>query len=165
MRATRKHPVIAPRRKAHGIGGVAHQLEASGIRLGDFFKQRAIGLGIDAQVRHAEFFKALLLPEPRRGNAQCHIGAGFLGRRQGEIGNAHRGQFDLDIHPVQQWPGNPRLIIRGTARAFLADVPRLARHAALARVHRGDELELRRIGDVIIGPRHHRLARFQRLPQ
>ena len=116
-------------------------------------------------MRHAEFFKTLLLPEPRRGNTDGNIGAGFLGRRQGEIGNAHRRQFNLDIHPVQQRPGNPRLIIRGAARAFLADVPRLARHAALARVHRGHELELRRIGDVIIGAGHNSLARLERLAQ
>jgi hypothetical protein len=44
-------------------------------------------------------------------------------------------------------------------------VPRLSRHAAPARVYCGDELELRRIGDVIIGARNHGLSRLQRLPQ
>ncbi len=41
----------------------------------------------------------------------------------------------------------------------------LARHAAFARIHRGDELEAGRIGDVIIGAGHLRLARLQRLAQ
>ena len=73
--------------------------------------------------------------------------------------------FDLDIHPVEQRPRNARLVVGGAARALAAGVARLSRHAASARVHRGDQLEARRIGDVVIGARHHGLARLQRLAQ
>jgi hypothetical protein len=41
----------------------------------------------------------------------------------------------------------------------------LACEPAAARIHRGDELDARRVRNAVVRPRDHRLVGFERLPQ
>ena len=64
-------------------------------------------------------------------------------------------------------PGHPRLILRHAAvvRLAPADIAGLRRLPAAARVHGGDKLEPRRVGDAMVGAGDQDLARLERLPQ
>ena len=48
-----QHAVIAARRQAHGLGGVAQQLCALRVRLGDLFQKRRRRLGVGADLRQS----------------------------------------------------------------------------------------------------------------
>ncbi len=56
------------------------------------------------------------------------------------------------------------MVVGRTSRTALAGKAGRAT-AALARVHRRDELNARGIGDAVVGARNHSLARLQRLAQ
>src|SRR5690606_25730040 len=70
-----------------------------------------------------------------------------------------------EVDTVEQRAGQPRLIIGAAAVATRAAMAGLARHAASARIHRRDELELCRVADAAIGARDNALAALERLAQ
>ena len=94
-----------------------------------------------------------------------NVAAALARRRQGEVGGPHGREFDLDIEPVEQGPRDAALIIGRTAQAGAAGVTRFSGQPAPARVHCGNQLEARRIGDVIVDARDHRSTALQRLAQ
>ena len=69
---------------------------------------------------------------PRR-----HLPAAFGRRRQDEIGGGHRRHFDVQVDPVQQRAGQPRLIFGGTAgiRTAAAGEAGIIRAPATAGIH------------------------------
>ncbi len=71
----------------------------------------------------------------------------------------------MQVDPVEQWSRHPGLIIGGAARRAAAGERGVAKMAAAARVHRGDQLDSRGEGDVRIGTRDADLAGFERLAQ
>jgi hypothetical protein len=71
----------------------------------------------------------------------------------------------MQIDAIEQWPGELALVIGRTARGAGAGEAGISQMPAAARVHRGDQLYARRIGDVGCGARHLHLAGFQRLSQ
>ena len=101
----------------------------------------------------------------RRSDAGAHLGAALRRPRQHEVGGRDRRHFDLQIDAVEQGPGDARLVAFDATAALAAGIARLAGAAAAAWVHRGDELNARRVGDAVIGARDHRLAGLQRLAQ
>ena len=98
-------------------------------------------------------------------DALPHLRTSFGGLRQHEVGGRDCGNLDLEVDAVEHGARDARLIALGAGPALAADIARLARAAAAARVHRGDELNARRIGDAMVGPRDHRLSAFERLAQ
>jgi len=70
-----------------------------------------------------------------------HHGAGLAARRVGKVGGTDGGHLDLDVHPIQQRPGQAREVppsLQGGARALQATAAGLA---AGAGVGGQDELE------------------------
>jgi hypothetical protein len=71
--------VIAARRQAHGVGGLAQQGEAGLLGPGDLLEQLAVGLGIGAQMRQAEGGEAALLAGAGGGDTGGDLGAALAG--------------------------------------------------------------------------------------
>ena len=94
----------------------------------------------------------------------AHLRAAFGRRRQHQVRRRNLRHLDLQIDAIEKWSRKPRLVVCGAARPPLAGLPRRAA-AALAGVHRRDQLEPRRVGDAMIGARDHDLAGLERLAQ
>jgi hypothetical protein len=105
------------------------------------------------------------LPGPRGGDTGSDLCAAFSRWRQCEIGGRKRRHLDMQIDTIEQWPGELALVIGRTARGAGAGEAGISQMPAAARVHGGDQLHARRIGDVGGGARHLHLAGFQRLAQ
>lgn len=159
--------VIATRRKPHRVGGVTQEFHAGGIGRRDRVENGAACFGIDAKLRPPERLEPLGLHGARRRDPRRDFLASFRWRRQHEIGRADGGHFDVEVDAVEERPRQPRLIVGDAARigAALAGEARVIGAAAAARVHRGDELKARRIGDAVVGAGDRDLAGFDRLPE
>ena len=99
------------------------------------------------------------------GDAAGDFGAAFGGRGQRHVDRADGCDMDMQVDPVEQRAGQPRLIIAHAARIFVAVARRIARIAAAAGVHRRHELHPRRESHMSIGARDIDLAGFERLAQ
>ena len=108
---------------------------------------------------------ALALDVARRPDPGGNAGRRLAGRRRNHVGGAHRGHVDADVDAIEERARDAALIVGRAGVAALAGVARRARHATLAGVHRGDELEAGREGDARIGAGDHRLAALDRLAQ
>jgi hypothetical protein len=72
---------------------------------------------------------------------------------QHQVGGGHGRHLNLQVDAVEQRARDARLVVVGAARA------------ALARIHGGDQLDARGVGDAVVGARDHGRARLQRLAQ
>ena len=164
-----QHTMIAPRGEPHRIGRVTDQRERRGVELHHLVEQRALRGRVGAHVRaRRECCVALSgLHRPRARHAGRDLAAALGGRRQDQVGGADRRHLDVQVDAVEQRAGEPRLILAGAARqlAAMAGEAGLARAAAAARVHGGDQHEARRIGDAVVGARDRDLAALERLAQ
>lgn len=160
-----QHAVVTAGGEFHLFGGVAQQLQAAGIGLGQFLDHRGGAAGIGADALCACALEALLLDLAGAGDAARNIGAGFSGHRPDEVGGGDGRDVDADIDAVHQRAGDAGLVIAHAARAASAAMARLAGHAAAAGVHRRNQLEFCRIGDAVIGTRNDAFAAFERLAQ
>ena len=86
-------------------------------------------------------------------------------RRQGQVRGGHARHVHEQVEAVQQRAGEAPAIIRRAARRAVAGAVRLVDMAAAARVHRRDQLEAGRIGDMAVGARDRHPADLQRLAQ
>jgi hypothetical protein len=93
------------------------------------------------------------------------ISAFFCVLRADQILRGDRRHIDANVDPVHQRPGNPALIIALAAWTPRTAVARLTRHAAAARIHSGDQLDVCGIADPVIGACDHAFAVLKRLPQ
>ena len=105
------------------------------------------------------------LHRARRRYPGRDLGAALGRRRKREVGGADAGNLDVQVDPVEQGAGHLGLIIGGAARRTAARQCGIGEVAAAARVHRRDQLDPRREGDVGIGTRHADLAGLERLAQ
>jgi hypothetical protein len=71
----------------------------------------------------------------------------------------------MQVDAVEQRAGNPRLIILPAFWRPAAAKRDIRQIAAFAGIHRRDQLDLGGIGDMGVGPRHHRPPALQRLAQ
>jgi hypothetical protein len=79
------------------------------------------------------------------------FGAALRPAAAGQVGGADPWHVDVQVDAVEQRPRHLGLIIGGAARRAAAGQRRIAEMAAAARVHRRDQLDPRREGDVGVG--------------
>ena len=90
---------------------------------------------------------------------------GSPGGARDRLHGRHRLHLDRHVDPVQQRAADAVEVILAAARRLAALAGRIAQMAAPARVHRRDQLEPRRVGDVGGGPRDGGSAGFDGLAQ
>ena len=91
---------------------------------------------------------------------------GLAGRRGlRDIVERHARHVDVQVEPVEQRPRDPPGVLLEPARRALAAIGAVAAIAARTRIHRGDELELRRKRDLLVHARDARDAALERLAQ
>ena len=71
----------------------------------------------------------------------------------------------MQVNPVEQRPGDFRLIVGGAARRSRTGERGIPQMTTATRIHRGNHLHPGREGDMRIGPRHADFSGFQRLAQ
>ena len=158
-----KCPVIAACAQAERVGGLAQKRAPGLVGRGDILEQAPVAMGIGARAGMFQRGEALGLNGAGRSDTGAHLGTSFRRRRQHEVGGRDRRHFDLQIDAVEQRPLDARLIALDATAPLSAGIARLAGAAAAAWIHRGDELNARRVGDPVIGARDHRLAGLERL--
>ena len=154
--------MIAARRQAHRRRRIGQQLAPRLVGGGDRVEQFAVGLGVGARAVAVEP-RALRRTGP--GHSPRDDRAALGGGWQRQVGGTDSRDFDMEVDPVEQGAGHSRLIVGGAARGAGAGLPRIAQVTAAARVHRGDQLDAGRKGQVRIGPRHGDRAGLERLAQ
>jgi hypothetical protein len=157
--------VIAAGAERERIGRLAQESEPGAVGRCDLFEQRAVAIGVGAGAGKAERGVALDLGAAGKRHALAHLRTSFGRLRQNEVGGGDGRHLDLKVDAVEQGAGDARLVALGAGPALAADIARLARAAAAAGIHRGDELDPRWVGDAVVRPRDHRLAVFERLAQ
>ena len=94
------------------------------------------------------------------------LAAAFGWRRQDEIGGRDDRHLDMQVDPIHQRAGQPRLIVGGAAQVRPAlQVKPAPTRGRSGKIHRGDQHEARRIGDAVVRARDRDLAELQRLAQ
>ena len=129
-----------------------------GCRIRADIQKRSIVLAIRCQC--ASRGKPLCVGNPARNRK------GRLTRRSVEKKLATDfGNLDHHFEPVQHRPRHTRALGASTFQGPSAGSGRVAKIATATGIHRRKQLESRRLGDVMIGPRHHDLPSLQRLSQ
>ena len=154
--------VEAARRKPHRRRGIGEELAPRLVGRRDLVEQLAVGFGIGAR---PVAVVALGLDCARGGDPARDLGAALRRRRQGEVGGGHARHFDMQVDAVEQRARHARLVIGGAARRPAAGERGVAEMAAAARVHRRDQLDARREGDVGVGAGDADAAGLERLAQ
>lgn len=160
--ADAEDPGIAAGRQPHRFRGLGEKPSAGFVGRGDGIEQCAIRLRIRADRVVAV---TVGLDRPGRGNAGGDFGRAFGRWRQDQVGGADRLDVDVQVDPVEQWPGHLRLIICGALRGSRAGKARIAEMAAPTRVHRRDQLDASGERDVCVGAGDADRTGFQRLAQ
>ena len=138
---------------------------------------RGVGRAVRFDFARAEARIGLALPldsaargraSPARGRPRerpSEIGTLRVSCACGELLRRHRGNLDAEVDPVEQRPGHAAAIAGDAIRRAMAASALVPEPAAGARVHRGDELELR--GESALPRRARDVddARLQRLAQ
>lgn len=94
-----QHPRIAARRQPHRLGRLREQMAPRLVGGGYGFEQLAVDLGIGARLVPGI---ARRLDRTRRGDARRDLGAALGGRRQDEVGGAHRAHLDMQVDTVKE---------------------------------------------------------------
>jgi len=107
--------------------------------------------------------KALFLHRPGGGDPDPDVGGRLGGRRQVQVGGIDGGHVHMQVDAVEQGTGNPGLVSVCAFGRLRTGFGRIVEMAAAARVHGGDELDARRVGDVGVDARNGGAPGFQRL--
>ena len=160
-----QHAVIGARGKAELLAGVAQQRKPGRVGRGDLLDQRrrTMRVGRRGGASAARTAPAGSARAPRTRAATSALGSDRPGRIRSLAETA--GTSIAQVDAVEQRAGDARLVVGLAARAARAAVAGFAGHAAAAGVHRRDELDPRRIGHAVVGPRDHAFAALERLAQ
>ncbi len=89
----------------------------------------------------------------------------FAARRTAELAVSHRGHVDVQVDPIQEGAGEPRVVVRQLIRCAAAAAQRVAFEAARAGIHRGHQHQSSGVGNAPTAARDRHVAIFQRLPE
>ncbi len=159
--------VVPARREAHGLSGLSQEGQSTAIGLCGFFQHDGWSMGVATHVGKAQLSVTLALLFAGSRDPAGDRAAVPGGWRQQEIGGGKRRHFDRQVDAVQQWAGQPRLIIR---RATVwcrapASEPRFVSMPTPARVHGSNQHEARRIGNTVVSAGDRILSDFEGLAQ
>ena len=155
--------IVTARRQLRRLRRLTEQRAGFRVHADDFIQALdwTIGVGPHASQTQGLIASSLDLASVRHPGA--NLGAAFGRRRHDQFSRADRRHLDLHVDPVKQRARDAGLVFFGAVLPPAAGEAGLTGMTAAAGVHRGDQLDARRIGNAVIGPGDGNLSGLERL--
>src|SRR5579883_875176 len=162
-----QHAMIAARRELEPLRRLMEQRAALGVGGRDLFEKLTVRfrIAVDATLGRRELGIARVLPRTRLSHPFRDRGRVLGRRRQRKIRWRHCRHVHMEVDAVEERPRDAGLVIEGAFGRPPAGKRGIVEMAAAAGIHRGDELEARGIGDMMVGAGHGGPPRLDRLAQ